>query len=180
MSVAAKPVDFDVDYDASIAVQTHSEFIGYEHIEGEGVVKEIFVNNESVKTIKEGEAGLVILDQTPFYAESGGQVGDKGLLRNQQASFEVVDTQKQGNAHAHIGKQTIGVLKVGDKVHAHTDAVHRQATVLNHSATHLMHAALRKVLGEHVQQKGSLVAPDRLRFDFSHDAPISDEGFTTN
>jgi len=166
---------FDVDYDASIAVLTSSEFTGYECIEGEGVVQEIFVNNESVKAIKEGESGLVIMDQTPFYAESGGQVGDKGLLRYEQATFEVGDTQKQGNAHAHIGKQIAGEIEVGAKVHAHADALHRQATVLNHSATHLMHAALRKVLGEHVQQKGSLVASDRLRFDFSHDAPISDQ-----
>lgn len=166
---------FDVDYDASLAVQTISEFTGYDYIEGEGVVKEIFVNNESVKSIKEGESGLVILDQTPFYAESGGQVGDKGMLVNKQATFEVSDTQKHANAHALIGKQATGLLNVGDKVHAHADAMHRQATVLNHSATHLMHAALRKVLGEHVQQKGSLVAPDRLRFDFSHDAPISDQ-----
>lgn len=165
---------FDVDYDASLAVQTSSEFTGYGHIEGEGVVQEIFVNNESVKTIKQGETGLVILDQTPFYAESGGQVGDQGLLKSKQATFEVADTQKQANAHAHIGKQITGALKVGDNIHAHADAIHRQAVVLNHSATHLMHAALRKVLGEHVQQKGSLVAADRLRFDFSHDAPISD------
>ena len=167
--------NFDVDYDASITVQTNSEFTGYEHIEGEGVVQEIFVNNESVKAIEKGETGLVILDQTPFYAESGGQVGDQGLLKGKQATFEVGDTQKQANAHAHIGKQVSGSLKVGDHVHAHADAIHRQAVVLNHSATHLMHAALRKVLGEHVQQKGSLVAADRLRFDFSHDAPISDE-----
>ena len=166
---------FDVEYDASIAVKTHSEFTGYKHVEGEGVVKEIFVNNESVKTIKEGESGLVILDQTPFYAESGGQVGDQGLLTNKQASFVVTDTQKQGNAHAHIGKQSSGTLKVGDQVSALADLVRRQAIVLNHSATHLMHAALRKVLGEHVQQKGSLVAPDRLRFDFSHDSPIIDQ-----
>jgi len=166
---------FDVDYDASIAVLTNSEFTGYECIEGEGVVKEIFVNNESVNAIKEGESGLVILDQTPFYAESGGQVGDLGALKSEHAVFEVVDTQKQGNAHAHIGKQSSGALNVDDKVNALADAGHRQATVLNHSATHLMHATLREVLGTHVQQKGSLVAPDRLRFDFSHDAPISEQ-----
>jgi len=166
---------FDVDYDASLVIETDSEFTGYEHIVGEGVVKEIFVNNESVNSINEGEAGLVILDQTPFYAESGGQMGDKGLLTNKRASFVVTDTQKQGNAHAHIGKQTSGALKAGDQVNAMVDADHRQSTVLNHTATHLMHAALRKVLGEHVQQKGSLVASDRLRFDFSHDAPICDQ-----
>ena len=165
---------FDVDYDASISILTSSEFTGYENVEGDGVVQEIFVNNESVKAINEGETGLVVLDQTPFYAESGGQVGDQGQLKSKQATFEVSDTQKQANAHAHIGKQVGGALKVGDRVYATTDAAHRQAVVLNHSATHLMHAALRTVLGEHVQQKGSLVAADRLRFDFSHDAPISD------
>jgi len=164
---------FDVDYDASIAVQTKSEFTGYEYIEDKGVVKEIFVNNESVDLINEGESGLVILDKTPFYAESGGQVGDLGLLKNKHATFEVLDTQKQSDAHAHIGKQVTGVLKVGDTINALADATHRQAIVLNHSATHLMHAALREILGKHVQQKGSLVAADRLRFDFSHDAPIS-------
>ena len=166
---------FDMDYDASIAVLTNSEFTGYESIEGEGVVKEIFVNNESVGSINEGESGLVVLDQTPFYAESGGQVGDQGYLKSERVTFEVIDTQKQGNGHAHIGKQSSGALNVGDKVKALADAAHRQATVLNHSATHLMHAALREVLGTHVQQKGSLVAPDRLRFDFSHDAPINDQ-----
>lgn len=166
---------FDVDYDASIAVQTDTTFTGYECIEDTGLIKEIFVNNESVDSINEGESGLVMLDQTPFYAESGGQVGDRGLLKVKQAVFEVSDTQKQGNAHAHIGTQTVGVLHVGEKANAFADATHRQATVLNHSATHLMHAALREVLGAHVQQKGSLVAPDRLRFDFSHDAPISEQ-----
>jgi alanyl-tRNA synthetase len=166
---------FDVDYDASIAVQTCSEFTGYEHIEDDALVQEIFVNNKSVKAIKQGESGLVILDQTPFYAESGGQVGDRGELRNKQACFDVSDTQKQADAYAHIGKLVSGTLHVGDRVNAVVDAEQRQATVLNHSATHLMHAALRKVLGEHVQQKGSLVAADRLRFDFSHDAPISIE-----
>ena len=166
---------FDVDYDASLAIVTTSEFTGYEHLDGHAKIKELFVNNESVKEIKEGETGLVVLDQTPFYAESGGQVGDVGLLQNDQAVFEVSDTQKQGNAHAHIGKQYSGVLKVGDSVNAKVDNVNRQATVLNHSATHLMHAALRQVLGAHVQQKGSLVAPDRLRFDFSHDSSISDK-----
>ncbi len=164
---------FDVDYDASIAVQSNTTFTGYDLIEDVGVVNEIFVNNESVDVINEGESGFIVLDQTPFYAESGGQVGDHGVLKVKQSSFEVTDTQKHGNAHVHIGKQTSGSLYVGDKANAIIDSTHRQATVLNHSATHLMHAALRHVLGTHVQQKGSLVASDRLRFDFSHDAPIS-------
>ena len=166
---------FDVDYDASIEVKTSSEFTGYEHIQDSAVVEEIFVNNQSVKEINQNESGLVILDQTPFYAESGGQVGDIGLITNENSKFEVNDTQKQGNAHAHIGKLVSGKLKIGDKVNAKANIEHRQATVLNHSATHLMHAALRQVLGTHVQQKGSLVAPDRLRFDFSHDASISEK-----
>ncbi|MFK7816217.1 MAG: alanine--tRNA ligase [Gammaproteobacteria bacterium] len=166
---------FDVDYDASIAVLTDTTFTGYDFIEDTGLIKEIFINNESVDSINEGESGLVVLDQTPFYAESGGQVGDRGLLQVNQATFEVADTQKQGSAHAHIGKQITGSLHVGEKASALADAKHRQATVLNHSATHLMHAALREVLGAHVQQKGSLVAPDRLRFDFSHDTPISEK-----
>ena len=166
---------FDVEYDASLAVQTTTEFTGYDHIQDRAVVQEIFVSNESVKVISQGESGIVILDKTPFYAESGGQVGDQGALNNNSATFEVTDTQKQGNAHAHIGKLVSGSLAVGDNVTTEVNAERRWATVLNHSATHLMHAALRQVLGEHVQQKGSLVAPDRLRFDFSHDVPVTEE-----
>ena len=169
---------FDVEYDASIVVKTSSEFTGYDHLQGQAGVKEIFINNESVKEISAGESGLVILDATPFYAESGGQVGDQGILSNANASFEVTDTQKQGNAIAHIGTLQSGRISVGDQITASVDNERRQATVLNHSATHLMHAALRTVLGNHVQQKGSLVAPDRLRFDFSHDAPITENELT--
>ena len=165
---------FDVEYDASIAVKTSSEFTGYDHLQGQAEVKEIFVNNKSVNKISTGEDGLIMLDITPFYAESGGQVGDQGMLSNANASFEVADTQKQGNAIAHIGTLQSGSISVGDQIKASVNAERRQATVLNHSATHLMHAALRTVLGNHVQQKGSLVAPDRLRFDFSHDAPITE------
>jgi len=165
---------FDVDYDASIEVKTQSEFTGYENIQDQAVVKELFVNNQSVDEIKQGESGLVILDQTPFYAESGGQVGDIGALNGDNVCFQVSDTQKQSAAHAHIGMLEKGAIKLGDSLHASVDHSHRQATVLNHSATHLMHAALRQVLGTHVQQKGSLVAPDRLRFDFSHDSSISE------
>lgn len=166
---------FDVEYDASLAVQTTTEFTGYDHIQDQAVVQEIFVSSESVKVISEGELGIIILDKTPFYAESGGQVGDQGILKNDSAAFEVTDTQKHGNAHAHFGKLVSGALTVGDNVTADVNAERRWATVLNHSATHLMHAALRQVLGEHVQQKGSLVAPDRLRFDFSHDVPVTEE-----
>ena len=165
---------FDIDYDASLVVQTTSEFTGYDHIQNQATVKEIFVNNKSVNSIAEGESGIIILDKTPFYAESGGQVGDKGVLINDSVEFEVTDTQKQGEAHAHFGELKSGKLSVKDSVVAEVDAERRNATVLNHSATHLMHAALRQVLGTHVLQKGSLVAPDRLRFDFSHDAPVTE------
>jgi alanyl-tRNA synthetase len=119
---------------------------------------------------------MVVLDQTPFYAESGGQIGDQGWLRNDQgAEFQVSDTRKQGDSIVHIGKLRAGSLKVGGSLLAEVDKDHRQATVLNHSATHLMHAALRQVLGDHVQQKGSLVTPERLRFDFSHFGPMTAE-----
>jgi alanyl-tRNA synthetase len=116
---------------------------------------------------------MVILDHTAFYAESGGQVGDRGVLINGNARFEVQDTQKQGAAFAHFGSLVAGSLRVGDTVHGEVDAARRRATMLNHSATHLLHAALRQVLGEHVQQKGSLVNPERLRFDFAHFEPVS-------
>ena len=169
---------FDVDYDASIAVQTTSEFTGYDHIQDQAVVQEIFVNNKSVKKISKGESGIIILDKTPFYAESGGQVGDKGILKRGDVVFEVSDTQKQGEAHAHIGVLRSGSLSVDESVTEEVDIDRRQSTILNHSATHLMHAALRQVLGEHVQQKGSLVVPDRLRFDFSHDAQVTEEELT--
>jgi alanyl-tRNA synthetase len=130
-----------------------------------------------VDALAAGEQGVVVLDRTPFYAESGGQVGDTGVLRGADgARFDVADTAKLSGAfHGHAGRLSEGRLAVGDRVMAEVDAVRRQATVLNHSATHLLHAALRSVLGEHVTQKGSLVAPDRLRFDFSHFQPITHE-----
>jgi alanyl-tRNA synthetase len=123
-----------------------------------------------------GQTGQVILEKTPFYAESGGQVGDQGVLfKNNELIFQVIATQKMGNAHVHLGQPTIGDLQVGDQIVARIDQAARQATARNHSATHLLHAALRRVLGEHVQQKGSLVESERLRFDFSHFEPISSE-----
>ena len=124
--------------------------------------------------ILQGQSAGIILEKTPFYAESGGQVGDQGTLECEQAVFEVADTQQQGDAHVHYGTLASGRLALGHKVRAKVATGRRQATVLNHSATHLMHAALREVLGDHVEQKGSLVAPDRLRFDFSHDAPLDE------
>src|SRR5205814_2119655 len=120
-----------------------------------------------------GEPGEVVLDQTPFYAEAGGQVGDAGELTGPGVRFVVEDTQKDGAAHVHVGRLEHGSMRVGDTLTARVDGARRQATALNHSATHLLHAALRKVLGEHVAQKGSLVAPDRLRFDFSHFQPLT-------
>ena len=153
-----------------------SQFVGYERLEATASITGL-VNETGVQEILEaGSEGMVILDRTPFYAESGGQIGDWGSLRSDQgAEFQVSDTRKQGDSIVHIGKLQAGSLKVGDSLSVQVDKVHRQATVLNHSATHLMHAALRQVLGDHVQQKGSLVTPERLRFDFSHFEPVTVE-----
>jgi alanyl-tRNA synthetase len=135
----------------------------------------LFIDGEPTELIKAGEQGIVVLDRSPFYAEGGGQIGDSGDLRGPEGIFHVRDTQKQGGVHVHLGALKIGQLKRGDRIQAQVDAALRQATALNHSATHLLHAALRKILGQHVQQKGSLVAPDRLRFDFSHTGPLTAE-----
>ena len=148
-------------------------FTGYDHVRGEGTVTMLVRGDEVVQQLTAGEDGIVILDRTPFYAESGGQVGDVGVLHNDLASFAVRDTQKQGEVYAHIGSMSSGTIQVGDRLNADIDDRRRQAIVLNHSATHLLHAALRQVLGQHVTQRGSLVAPDRLRFDFSHPEPLS-------
>ena len=150
-----------------------SEFSGYERVSDEGTVVALLVDGERVQTLKTEEPGTVILDRTPFYAESGGQVGDRGVLSRGVARFEVRDTQKQGATILHAGVVTEGGVSVGDKLQADVDARRRMATARNHSATHLLHAALREVLGEHVLQKGSLVAPERLRFDFSNYEPVS-------
>jgi alanyl-tRNA synthetase len=152
-----------------------SEFLGYEGTEATCDVVALFNDGEAVDKLNLGEDGAVILSSTPFYAESGGQIGDTGSITAGDHSFTVVDTQKNGKAIVHYGSVQAGELSVGDKVEAHVDADRRQAIRLNHTATHLMHAALREVLGDHVQQKGSLVAPDRLRFDFSHFEPVSPE-----
>jgi len=150
-------------------------FTGYETVTDSARVRGLFVDGQSVEVLSAGTAGVVVLDRTPFYAESGGQVGDKGRLRGAESAFEVFDTRKQNGTHLHVGVAKLGELRVGDTVEAVVDDALRQSTRLNHSATHLMHAALRKVLGEHVTQKGSLVAPDRLRFDFSHHEAVSPE-----
>ncbi|HAL2618826.1 TPA: alanine--tRNA ligase [Escherichia coli] len=159
---------FGADYNAMIRVDSASEFKGYDHLELNGKVTALFVDGKAVDAINAGQEAVVVLDQTPFYAESGGQVGDKGELKGTNFSFAVEDTQKYGQAIGHIGKLAAGSLKVGDAVQADVDEARRARIRLNHSATHLMHAALRQVLGTHVSQKGSLVNDKVLRFDFSH------------
>ncbi len=166
---------FAGDY-SRIELDDPTDFTGYEHHDGDARIVALFQGGERVDTLRAGEQGMVALDQSPFYAESGGQVGDTGALGNADGDFEVVDTRKHGqHAHLHLGSVTRGTLSVGDTVAARIDAERRHAIKLNHSATHLLHAALREVLGTHVQQKGSLVAPDRLRFDFSHPQPMTAE-----
>ncbi|WP_277051662.1 alanine--tRNA ligase [Zestomonas thermotolerans] len=166
---------FAMDYNALVKVDGDTRFLGYEGTSGSGKIIALFANGQAVDTLKEGEEGVVVLDQTPFYAESGGQVGDCGYLEGAGVRFDVRDTTKVGGAHLHHGLVAKGSLSVGASVKAEVDASVRQATALNHSATHLLHAALRKVLGEHVQQKGSLVDSQRLRFDFSHFEAIKPE-----
>jgi len=164
---------FGTAYAAPTGVKGCTEFTGYEHLEEQGKVVAVYRGEQAAKELKDGEEGTLVLERTPFYAESGGQIGDRGVICAPGVVFEVRDTQKLGEVFGHIGKMTKGVLKAGDVVSARVDEGARQATVLNHSATHLLHAALRRVLGEHVTQKGSLVEPARLRFDFAHFAPLS-------
>lgn len=159
--------NFGADYNAQLTSENSSEFTGYEHNEGMAEVVELFNLQSAVNSLATGEQGIVVLDNTPFYAESGGQVGDTGVLKLLNGTFRVTDTIKLGNAIAHKGVAETAIA-LGDKVEAQIDTARRQAIKLNHSATHLLHAALKKVLGEHVNQKGSLVQPDKLRFDFSH------------
>jgi alanyl-tRNA synthetase len=160
---------FGAAYPGKIEIDAECEFTGYEHLANEAEVVALFAGENAVASLSAGQEGMVILAQTPFYAESGGQVGDQGQLIANGVVFEVRDTQKQGRGvNAHVGKVGSGAIKVGDKLRAEVDVARRQAIVINHSATHLLHAALRQVLGEHVAQKGSLVKADSLRFDFSH------------
>ena len=166
---------FGADYNAMIRVDSASEFKGYDHLELNGKVTALFVDGKAVDAINAGQEAVVVLDQTPFYAESGGQVGDKGELKGANFSFAVEDTQKYGQAIGHIGKLAAGSLKVGDAVQADVDEARRARIRLNHSATHLMHAALRQVLGTQVSQKGSLVNDKVLRFDFSHNEAMKPE-----
>ena len=159
---------FSATSEGAIKSDAESEFSGYEGTEGSSEVIALYQGGEAVASLGNGDEGAVILSSTPFYAESGGQIGDTGIIAETGKLFVVQDTQKSGDAIVHYGAVEDGELRVGDSVDAIVDAERRQAIRLNHSATHLMHAALRQVLGDHVQQKGSLVAPDRLRFDFSH------------
>jgi alanyl-tRNA synthetase len=153
-----------------------NSFVGYDHLTEESTVTGLFVDGVAVPAIAQGQSAVVVLDSTPFYAESGGQVGDQGAIFADSAMFDVADTQKiRADVFGHHGRLSAGALKLGDKVTAHVNAKLRAATMRNHSATHLMHKALRAVLGTHVQQKGSLVNAERTRFDFTHNAPVTDD-----
>ncbi len=166
---------FGMDYNSLVKVDSATEFLGYDATEGQGKIIALYKDGQSVDQLGEGEEGVVVLDRTPFYAESGGQVGDTGFLQAGAARFDVRDTTKTGGAFLHHGVVTSGALVIGSPVEAKVDADVQHATSLNHSATHLLHEALRQVLGEHVQQKGSLVDSQRLRFDFSHFEAVKPE-----
>ena len=166
---------FGVDYSESIRVDGSTAFSGYERLQNTATVLALYVAGEAAETATAESEVAIILDETPYYAESGGQVGDCGYLHSSGAKMEVVDCRKAGDHHLHIGRLISGELKVGEQVSASVDASVRQATALNHSATHLLHAALQQVVGEHVQQKGSLVNSERLRFDFSNDEAVTEE-----
>ncbi|MFK8016729.1 MAG: alanine--tRNA ligase [Gammaproteobacteria bacterium] len=166
---------FGGDDGQSVRSKVSTDFQGYDSTVGDSQIVELYVNGESVQQVSAGEAATLVVQSTPFYAESGGQVGDAGTVRSPEAQFDVSDTQKLGDAHGHSGVVSAGTLAVGDAVSLNVDVPRRQNIVLNHSATHLLHAALRATLGDHVTQKGSLVAPDKLRFDFSHYEPVTRE-----
>jgi alanyl-tRNA synthetase len=166
---------FAVDYNSIVKVDSETQFDGYDATQGQGQIVAIYKDGVQVDEVVEGDEALIVLNQTPFYAESGGQIGDTGIFKNETGIFEVQDTKKSGNAFVHQGIVTVGNLKATQSVEAIVKADIRDATARNHSATHLLHAALRQILGEHVQQKGSLVASDLLRFDFANDQPVSFE-----
>lgn len=166
---------FGMDYNSLVKVDTATDFLGYTTTEGQAKVIALYKDGQAVEQLGEGEQGVVILDRTPFYAESGGQVGDSGFLQAGAVRFDVRDTTKTGGAFLHHGVVASGALSVGAEVEAKVDADVQHATSLNHSATHLLHEALRQVLGDHVQQKGSLVDSQRLRFDFSHFEAVKPE-----
>lgn len=172
---------FTTEYAVAQDQQQPTEFIGHKNLLVEkapdtGKILAIYRDGQFVDALKQGEKGSIVLDRTPFYAESGGQVGDQGILRvDNQTLFKVHDTIKQGHMHLHLGKLEKGTLHINDEVNAIVDAARRAATVLNHTATHLLHMILKEVLGEHAVQKGSLVEPERLRFDFAHHSPMTAE-----
>lgn len=166
---------FGVDYSARFEREGETLFAGYDGTESKGEVIGLLLDGNEVEQLEEGQSGMVVLDQTAFYAESGGQVGDSGVLESEGLRFEVVDCQKQSGHHLHRGQLVSGTLRVGDTLNTRVDASIRQATALNHSATHLLHAALRQVLGDHVSQQGSLVNSQRLRFDFTHMQAVTPE-----
>ncbi|MDB4409741.1 alanine--tRNA ligase, partial [Gammaproteobacteria bacterium] len=166
---------FAAGHAGELQVDGETVFTGYEKLADESHVLALFHEGAAVDRLATGQSGIVVLDRTPLYAESGGQVGDRGRFETASARFEVQDTQKQGAAITHIGTVTEGVLSVGDSANVYVDCERRQAVILNHSGTHLLHAALRHVLGDHVQQKGSLVNAERLRFDFAHYEPVTPE-----
>ncbi len=166
---------FAVDYNSIVKVDGETQFDGYNATAGQGQIIAIYKDGEQVDEVVEGDEALIVLNQTPFYAESGGQIGDTGIFKNETGIFEVQDTKKSGGAFVHQGIVTMGSLKASQQVEATVKADIRAATARNHSATHLLHAALRQILGKHVQQKGSLVASDILRFDFANDQPVTFE-----
>ncbi|WGE68263.1 alanine--tRNA ligase [Actinobacillus equuli subsp. haemolyticus] len=165
--------NFCTDYNNVIKVDGQTDFIGYDNFEAQATVVGLFSNGKAVDAIQSGESAVIILDQTPFYAEMGGQVGDSGQISTEICEFTVSDTQKYGQVFGHIGQLTLGSLSIGDKVTAQVGVSRRKAITANHSATHLLHSALREVLGDHVAQKGSLVSEDALRFDFSQPEAIT-------
>lgn len=166
---------FAIDYNSVVKVDGETQFDGYDATASQGQIIAIYKDGEQVDEVAEGDEALIVLNQTPFYAESGGQIGDTGIFKNDTGIFEVQDTKKSGGAFVHQGIVTMGSLKAAQNVEAIVKADIRAATARNHSATHLLHAALRQILGSHVQQKGSLVASDVLRFDFANDQPVSFE-----
>jgi alanyl-tRNA synthetase len=171
---------FGADAHKNIELDSQTEFTGYELLDDTAQIVALFKGGEAVEQLNAGEEGVIVLDKTPFYGESGGQVGDCGTISTDGATFDVADTQKQaGSLFLHQGKVSAGALKVGQNVKATVDMAKRKATELNHSATHLLHAALRQTLGEHVAQKGSLVNTERLRFDFSHFEPLTADEIAT-
>ncbi len=170
---------FGVDLRGGAAIEARTAFEGYTDLAADGQVVALLKDGAETAQVAAGERAEVVLDRTPFYAESGGQVGDAGTLTAAGVRFEVEDTVKRGAAHVHIGRVLEGRIRPGDTLHAAVDGARRRATARNHTATHLLHAALRQTLGTHVQQKGSLVAPDRLRFDFSHPQPLGGDELIT-